>query len=316
MSSWTQFVEDLAWMALNASLMLVLAPLVDGFVRKLAARLQGRIGPPIIQPYRDLRKLLARTITTRPIAGSELLYKLAPVALLSVTLCACSLIPTVAAKPVALSNFILVFYLLALSRFISSLMALNVPNPFAAIASSREHLLALGVEPAAMLSVAMMALATSSPSLGGIATVLPTVIERHAATYILALAAFSMVMVADLALPPFDIAEAEQEIYEGIASEYGGPYLALIKLCASCKRVALMSLLIAAFVPFGMSTGVSPWIAASIALYLAKLFLVATAVTLLYTASARLRIVDVPRYLLIAISISMLSGIMYLLRVA
>jgi len=315
MYGWVRVGEDVGWMVVNACIMLAVAPLVEGFIRKLAARIQGRIGPPLVQPYRDLKKLFARRALTAPTTASDVLYRLGPVAVFATVLCACSLVPTVVSRPLALSSFILVFYLLALTRFVSSITALNVPNPFSAISASREHMLSLGVEPAALFAAAIAMLITGSTSIGSEIELLPPALVVHGAAYILALVAFALAMIADLALPPFDVAEAEQEIYEGPLAEYGGPYLALLKLSIACKRVAMMSLFIAIFIPFGIATSISWWIGPSIAIYLAKLFVIATVATLICVASARLRVWDASRYLLLSVAISILAGIIYILRV-
>ncbi len=306
---------DLAWMCINCAVMLSIAPLIEGYVRKLAARIQGRVGPPLTQPYRDLAKLFARRFTTAPRASSNALYELGPVAVLSATLCACGLIPTVVSRPWELSNFIVVFYLLALSRFLLSAASLNVSNPFAAVSMSREYLLALGAEPSAMLATGVMALCIGSPSLGAMSTLSYAELPRILPPYVTALAAFVMAMALDLALPPFDVAEAEQEICEGVMLEYGGAKLALLKLSLFLKRVASMSLFISVFIPFGISANLSWWTLASALLYVAKLFIIATIVTLVYASSARVRPWSLSRYLLVLTSLSLLSSLIYVLEV-
>lgn len=315
----TWLSDDIVFMIVNVVLVVLLAPLFEGIVRKVVARLQGRYGPPIMQPYRDLVKLFSRTYLTRPWTPSEKLYELAPLITFAITVTVAALVPTLIARPITLADLILVFYLMGLARFILSIAAFNVANPFAVVGTAREHLLALGVEPAALLAAIIVALITSSSSVSGIAATLTTaIITGYHWSYIPALLGFAAALLADLALPPFDVAEAEQEISEGLLAEYGGPLLGLLKLAINCKRLVLLNLLFALFLPFGMVLH-PPYTAVDIVVaavsYVVKVVVVALIMSLLVVGAARLKIHDVVNYLLYSLVFSTVAGIMFILGV-
>ncbi|HIP85622.1 MAG TPA: hypothetical protein EYH17_03130 [Pyrodictium sp.] len=307
-------MEDAITAIINAVLVVLLAPLFEGIIRKVVAVLQGRRGPSVLQPYRDLVKLFNRTILTKPATASDALYNLAPVLVFATIVVVAALVPTFVARPLTLADVLVIFYLMGLVRFVYSIASFNVANPFAVVGSAREHLLTLGVEPAALLAAIIAVLSVSSPSVSWVAA---TILDKLPVCYwwfIPALLGFIAALLADLALPPFDVAEAEQEISEGLLAEYGGPLLGLFKLAINCKRLVLLNLLFALFIPFGMAANYTAvGVVIGFFAYIVKVVVAAVILSLMVVVAARLKIHDVVKYLLYSLAFSIVAGIMYIL---
>ncbi|HIQ56028.1 MAG TPA: hypothetical protein EYH59_05055 [Pyrodictium sp.] len=307
-------IEDVITAIINAVLVVLLAPLFEGIIRKVVARLQGRYGPPILQPYIDLAKLFNRTLLTKPATASDALYNLAPVLVFATIVVVAALVPTFVARPLTLADVLVIFYLMGLVRFVYSIASFNVANPFAVVGSAREHLLTLGVEPAALLAAIIAVLSVSSPSVSWVAASIPSELPVCYWWFIPALLGFIAALLADLALPPFDVAEAEQEISEGLLAEYGGPLLGLFKLAINCKRLVLLNLLFALFLPFGMAANYTAVeVVIGFIVYILKVLVAAVILSLIVVVAARLKIHDVVKYLLYSLAFSITAGIMYIL---
>jgi len=308
-------MSDIVFSVVNAVIVVLLAPLFEGIVRKIVARLQGRYGPPITQPYSDLAKLFNRIVLTRPYSVWDTLYTAAPLIIFASIVTVAALVPTIAAKPLTLSDLLVIFYMMGMARFVYSIASFNVVNPYAVVSSAREHLLTLGVEPAALLAAIIVALTASSPSIAGIAASMQTAIsESHLYIIIPAMLGFITALLADLALPPFDVAEAEQEISEGLMAEYSGPHLALLKLAFNCKRLVLLNILFALFLPFGIAKPPLTLAGLAIALvaYLLKIVGTAIILALIVTVAARLKIHDIINYLTYSLAFSIVAAITYI----
>ncbi len=304
--------ENVAGMIINVVIVVLLAPLIEGVVRKIVARIQGRRGSPVTQPYRDLVKLFSRTYQTRPEATWDKLYDAAPVLALACILASAVLVPTIVARPLTLSDLILVFYLAGMARFLLSIASFNVGSPFAVVGAARENILTFCVEPVALTSAALMCIMASSSSISGVSLAATAILLRWKWAYLPALLAFATAILADMALPPFDVAEAEQEISEALLSEYGGPLLALLKLAVSCKRLVLLNLLFSLFIPYGMTDSlVKLGVLVSIPVYLLKVFAAVIILSLLVACASRLKIHSVANYLLYSFMFLIVACIVY-----
>ncbi len=303
---------DVVGFAVNITVVVLLAPLTEGVVRKVVARIQGRIGPPVLQAYRDIIKLFSRTYQTKPEATWDRLYDLAPVLALSCIISSAALVPTIVAKPLTLGDLILVFYMAGMARFILSIASFNVGNPFAVVGAARENILTFCIEPIALTSAALMCIMSSSSSVAGVSVSIPHLLLKWRWAYIPALLSFATAILADTALPPFDLAEAEQEISEALLSEYGGPLLALLKLTISCRRLLLLNLLFSLFIPYGMAGGFAQArILSSLLIYLAKVFTLTIILSLTIACASRMKIHSVASYLLYSFMFLIVACVTY-----
>jgi len=296
----------------QAALLVLLAPLITGVSRTMKARLQTRRGPGILQPYRDLRKLL-RKGTVVPETASWI-FSATPYVLFATTLLAGLLIPTVmAAAPLSLLGGVLaVVYLLALGRFFLALAGLDTGSSFGGLGSSREMTISAIAEPALMLAVFTVALGAGSTNLSTMAQAAVGQSWRFLApSQMLAFAALFIVLIAETGRIPVDNPATHLEltmIHEAMILEYSGPPLAFIEWSASMKQLILMTLLVNVFFPYGLSVDFSPaGILVSVGLFVAKLLLLACAVVLVETGNAKLRLFRVPELLALAFVLSALA---------
>jgi formate hydrogenlyase subunit 4 len=294
------------------AVLLFLSPLITGFSRTLKARLQTRRGPGILQPYRDLHKLLQKGMVIPDTASW--IFTATPYILFATTLLAGLLIPTISAQaPLSLFGGVLaVVYLLALGRFFLALGGLDTGSSFGGLGSSREMTISAIAEPALMLAVFTVAIGAGSTNLSEVAQAgLGQSWRFLAPSQMLAFAALFIVLIAETGRIPVDNPATHLEltmIHEAMILEYSGPYLALIEWSAAMKQLVLMTLLVNVFFPFGLSAGWwQPSTLLSLLLFSAKLLLLAAVVVLVETSNAKLRIFRVPELLAVAFVLSAMA---------
>jgi formate hydrogenlyase subunit 4 len=293
-------------------LLLAVAPLVSGFIRTLKARLQIRRGPGILQPYRDLHKLFRKGMVLPDTASW--IFTATPYVLFGATAIAGLMIPMISAQaPLGLFGGVLaVVYLLGLGRFFLALAGLDTGGSFGGLGSSREMTIAALAEPAMMLAVFTVAIGANSTSLSEIAQVATSTTWHFLApAQMLAFAALFIVLIAETGRIPVDNPATHLEltmIHEAMILEYSGPYLGLIEWGASIKQLLLMTLLINAFLPFGLQ---SKWslggVAISLAYLLMKLLVLAVSIVLVETTNAKMRFFRVPDLLAMAFTLAALG---------
>jgi formate hydrogenlyase subunit 4 len=296
----------------QTALVLLFSPLITGFSKTLKARLQTRRGPGILQPYRDLHKLLRKGMVIPRTASW--IFSATPYALFATTLLAGLLVPTVSAQaPLSMIGGVLaVVYLLALGRFFLALGGLDAGSPFGGLGSSREMTISAIAEPALMLAVFTVALDAGSTNLSSMAQAAVGQSWRFLApSQMLAFTALFIVLIAETGRIPVDNPATHLEltmIHEAMILEYSGPYLALIEWSAWMKQMILMTLLVNVFFPYGLSADGSPGgVAISVTLFVLKLAILAFAVLLVETGNAKLRLFRVPELLAVAFVLSALA---------
>ena len=144
---------NLAVQGTQMALVLLLAPLLTGFVRKVKARLLRRQGPPLIQPYRDLIRLLRKEVVLAQ--SASWLFRAAPYIIFAATWVAASLVPTFCTGLLFSwsADLIAIIALLGSARFFLALAGLDVGTSFGGIGSSREVMIASLAEPAMLMIV-------------------------------------------------------------------------------------------------------------------------------------------------------------------
>ncbi|MBO0758948.1 MAG: NADH-quinone oxidoreductase subunit H, partial [Bradyrhizobiaceae bacterium] len=151
-------IFNLGLQLLQMFLVVLIAPLVLGVVRKVKARVLRRIGPPLLQPYRDLWKLMHKEAVVAN--SASWLYRVAPYVIFAVTWVAAALVPTYATGLLFSwsADLIALVALLGTARFTLALAGLDVGTSFGGIGSSREMMIASLAEPAMLLIVFTVAL--------------------------------------------------------------------------------------------------------------------------------------------------------------
>jgi formate hydrogenlyase subunit 4 len=231
---------------LNLLVALLLAPLAEGLMRKLKAALQSRIGPPVVQPWLDLLKLLGKE-QLRTAGGW--LDSSGPALVLAYALLLALLVPMGGAPPLGFAGDVIVLlYVSTASAALLVLTGFASGSPYAFVGGSREVMLLLAVEPVMAVALVVATLKAGSLSSGDLvewqALYGPTISTAVAAV------AFFLALQAQAGRLPFDQSEAEQEIMGGPLVEQGGPRLALLRWALWVRQLVLALLLVELFLPW------------------------------------------------------------------
>jgi hydrogenase-4 component C len=292
----------------QALLLLLLAPLLSGMARVLRAKFHSRQGPPIIQDYLDLGKLLARAEIIPAEAG--VVFRVTPYVLLVAMLLVAMAIPALMTRsPVnATGDLIGVIYLFALARFFTALTGVDSGSMYAGIGAGRETTLAVLNEPVMVLSLFVVALLAGSTNLGVIsASIFAGPAPAFAATA-MAMIAFGFAIFLEMGKLPLDLVEAEQELQEGPLTEYSGCSLGLIKWGFYLKQTVTAAMFLGVFVPAGAAATLAPLpLALAAAALVLKLVIVFLAIAFVENTMARIRFLSSSRLTFVAASAAMLA---------
>lgn len=296
-------------------LVLLIAPLLTGYVRQVKARLLRRRGPPLLQPYRDLLKLMRKEVVLAEHASW--VFRVAPYVVFATTLVAAALVPTFAAGLVfsPAADLIAIVALLASARFTLALAGLDVGTSFGGIGSSREMMIASLAEPAMLMIVFTLSLLAGSTQLSSIADFMQGSAVGLRVSLAMALAALIMVTIAENARIPVDNPATHLEltmIHEAMILEYSGRHLAVIEAAASLKLLLYFSLIICIFVPWGLATAGQGLAAFAIGLagYVAKLAVGGFLLAIFETATAKMRVFRVSDFLGAALMLGLLAALL------
>jgi len=296
---------------LQAGIMLAAAPLLRGVIKKMKASLQTRQGPPVLQVYYDLGKLLRKERVRSDTA--TWVYAAGPRVYFATALAAAVLVPVVfAAAPFeGAGGILLLVGTLALGRFALAVAALDTGSPFGGMGSSREMTIAALAEPALMLGLFASALAAGSLGLGEIVRgALARGVSFHPSEW-LAAAALFLVLIAEAGRIPVDNPATHLEltmIHEAMVLEYSGPDLALVEWASSIKELVFVTLLIDLFGPLGIATSITPLaLAMGLLAWLIKVLALAVALTLVESTNAKLRLFRVPELMATSLGLGFLA---------
>jgi formate hydrogenlyase subunit 4 len=308
-------ILDLAVQGAQMLLVLLLAPLLTGLVRKVKARLLRRRGPPVIQPYRDLIRLSRKEVVLAD--NASWLFRAAPYIIFAATWVAASLVPTFGTGLLFswCADLIAITALLGNARFFLALAGLDVGTSFGGIGSSREVMIASLAEPAMIMIVFTLALTVGSTQLSTMAGAL--VFSNVGLRVSLGLALFALILVAiaENARIPVDNPATHLEltmVHEAMVLEYSGRHLALIELSASLKLLLYVSLIACLFLPWGIAPADAgpPALALGVAAYLGKLTCGGVLLALFETSTAKMRVFRVPDFLGVALMLGLLGTLL------
>ena len=304
------FLMQLGQMAL----VLALAPAVTGLVRKMKARLQRRVGPPILQPYRDLRRLFGKDVVLAD--NSSWLFRVAPYVIFAATWVAAALIPTFQTGLLFSwsGDLIAIVALLGLARFFQAAAALDTGTSFGGIGASRELMIASLAELAMIMITFTVALVAGSTQLSTIAEFMLTTGGLRVSLG-LALVALVIVALAENARIPFDNPATHLEltmVHEAMVLEYSGRHLALIELAGSLRLLLYISLVACIFVPVGLVVGNTGLLvhAGAVAAYVLKLIVASLLLATFEMSVAKMRVFRVSDLLGIALMLGLLGTLL------
>ena len=290
------------------------APWVTGVIAKVEARLQGRRGPRVLQPYYDLGKLLRKEALAPQ--GSSWFFLAAPVVAVTAYLTIPLLIPvlTTYGLPLGYMGDILGGgFLLALASFVIAVAALETGSPYAQLGSSRAKTFSAITEPVVLFVVFTVALVTGTDLPYALAaTVRSSAGQVIRPAHLLASAALFMVILHETGRIPVETHTGTNEfgmIEEARSFEHSGPYLALLRWGGELKQLILFTILVDVFViPWGLASSqqLGAVLMAVVAL-LAKATAVGVVVAVIDNSFAKLRLFKITEYVSAAFLLAVLG---------
>jgi formate hydrogenlyase subunit 4 len=298
-------------------LVLLLAPLLLGWVNQCRAWLQNRSGAGVMQPYRKLIKLFHKDAILANNASS--LFRFTPYILFASMWLAASLIPVIATDlPLSPAvDVIALVGIFALARVFISLAAMDIGTSFGTLGARREMLVGFLAEPALLMVFFSAALISQSTSL---VTIVETLAHKQFVIYpslAFSAIAFVMVLLAENARIPVDNPSTHLEltmIHEAMILEYSARHLALIEWASALKLFAYTTIGFALFMPWGIAeAGKLDALPLALAVLLLKLFVAGASLALLETVSAKMRIFRVPEFMGTAFLLAVLGMLIHFL---
>lgn len=308
-------IHDLLFQGVQMLLVLALAPLLTGFVRKVKARLLRRRGPPLIQPYRDLARLLRKDVVLAH--NASWLFRVIPYLIFAATWVAASLVPSFRTGLLFswTADLIALIALLGSARFFLALAGMDAGTGFGGIGASREMMIASLAEPAMMMVVFAIALIAGSTQLSTMAAFMNSPEVGLRVSLGLGLLALIIVALAENARIPVDNPATHLEltmVHEAMVLEYSGRHLALIELASFLNLLLYLSLISCLFAPWGIgaATADPTEIAIGVASYIAKLAAGGFLLAVFETSIAKMRVFRVPQFLGAALMLALLATLL------
>jgi len=310
-----ELAVNLVFQLLQMLLVIGLAPLLTGLVRKAKARLLRRKGPPLFQPYRDLARLARKEAVVAD--SASWLFRVAPYLVFASTWVAAALIPTFATGLLFSwsADLIAIIALLGSARFFLALAGLDVGTSFGGMGASREAMFASIAEPAMIVIVFSLALVAGSTQLSTVAAFMASPAVGLRVTLGMALIALVIVALAENGRIPVDNPATHLEltmVHEAMILEYSGRHLALIELASMLKLLLYVSLIVCVFAPWGLAIA-----DASIGdrllgagVYVVKLGVAGLMLAAFETSIAKMRVFRVPNFLGAALMLGFLGALL------
>ena len=290
----------------------LLAPLLPGLIQHWKARLQGRRGPSPIQPYRELRRLWGKSTVT--VEGASVVYRVAPAVATASLATALLLVPVAASAPslgVGRDAFALLG-LLALARFAVAAASWDVASGFSLMGASRDLTISVSVEATFVLAVAAAALVAGTTDLAGMIAGTAGGSVWSGPALGLAAVAFALVVVAETGRQPVDNPDTHLEltmIHEGPLLEYAGRDLAMLLWGAAVRHWLVLVIAATVFLPHPRAV----W--QQLTLLPVVLVLLCAGLALVETLVVKMRILLVPRLLMVGAAAALLAIVSWLVQV-
>ncbi len=280
-------------------LLLLLPPLLPGVINKTKALVAGRRGPPLLQLYSDIFKLLRKGVVLSD--TTTWVFLAAPLVVLATTFGAGLLLPLgVAAAPLSFTgDFVLFVALFGLGRFFLTLAALDTGSSFEGMGAAREVTFACLTEPALFIVLLALARLSGTLTLGGMLRSPQAELSAAlSAPLVLLAGGLFIVLLAENCRIPVDDPNTHLEltmIHEVMVLDHSGPLLGLILYASALKLFLLSALLLHIVAPFDVGNGAAGWL-----VFGGLLLVVAVIVGVVESVIARLQMLHVPRLLIAA----------------
>lgn len=243
---------------LQVGVVTVGSPFLVGVVRQLRARLEGRAGAGVGQPWRDLRKLLRKeAIDPR---GTSEVFRVAPLVLMATTVVVTAMVPLVSTvSPLGrAADLFVVVALLTLGTVALALAGLDTGTAFGGMGASREMTITALVEPTLLLAVFALSVRVESTNLNAIVeSTLHSPARMISPVSLLAAVALAVAIIAETGRLPVDNPSTHLEltmVHEAMVLEYAGPDLAMVETASAMRLTVFLGLLATLFAPWGIAT--------------------------------------------------------------
>ena len=310
-----RMIHDLVSQGVQMLLVLSLAPLLTGFVRKIKAQLLRRQGPPLLQPYRDLVRLMRKDVVLA--ANASWLFRAFPYIIFAGTWVASSLVPTFVSGLMFSwsADLIAIIALLGCARFFLAWAGMDVGTAFGGIGSSREVMIASLAEPAILITVFAVAMIAGSTQLSTIAEFMGSSAVGLRVSLGMALIALTIVAIAENGRIPVDNPATHLEltmVHEAMVLEYSGRHLALIELSSQLKLLLYVSLIACIFMPWGAAEPRAGGLALAVGAftYTGKLMACGVLLAVFETSIAKMRVFRIPEFLGVALMLALLATLL------
>ena len=321
MFNWIMILETLGYILIFPGFLFcfLVGLFLAGVDRKIVAKMQKRVGPPLLQPFYDFFKLCGKE-TIVPAAASKTTFLMAPLLGLASLIVLQLFIPVFTFTAFStMADVIVILYLLLIPAVATIIGGAASGSPYAGIGLSREMVTVIACELPLVLVLLSIAKTVGNSMGSDMVFSMRKITEFQLingslitkASMIPAAIAFLMIIPGETGSHPFDTAEAETEICEGLLAEYSGAPLAVYKLSHSIKVLTLSSLFVALFLggigsgiaklvtSFGLNAALTGMLSGLIgALLLVLLCVVITIIfiSLIHAITARLKIEQVFKY--------------------
>lgn len=304
-------ISEIPYWLLQLMLIPALSPFFIGVTCRIKAIMQNRRGAPVLQPYRDLRKLFQKDEVISE--DASWLFRAAPYLIFAVTLVIGASIPlvTTALPNSYTGDFLVVVYLVALGTFFLALAGIDSGSAFGGFGSSREMMVAALTEGGLVLSLLTLALISKTTNLAAISENIGSLSLTSFTPIILAFISFSIALLAETCRYPFDNPATHLEltmIHEAMILEYSGKRLALMEWASANKYLIFIALGANLFFPRGIAGSLEfvP-VMLALALFAGKVLLFCLAIAIIESSIAKLRIFRLPDLLFTSFVISVIA---------
>lgn len=295
----TQTTQAILISLAQGLLLLAVAPLLIGVIRKVKARLQGRVGAPLLQGYRDILKFIRKDAVVSDV--TSWVFRLAPYVVFGTSATAAFLLPNVTNLG-AQADMIFVGFMLLLGTAFLVLTGLDAGTTFGGMGSSREAMISALAEPVFITALFALALTGGSTYPGDIITnLLGTPYAWLNPSLILVFLSLFLITLAENARYPFDNPTTHLEltmVHEAMILENSGKNLALMEVGSMTKLTVMLSILASLVIPWGIAT---EWTVSAVLIglvaWIAKVLVFAVLIALVESSIAKMRLLRVPALL-------------------
>ncbi len=298
----------------QAALLMALAPLMSGLVSKFKALMQGRVGASVLQPYRDLIRLVRKDAVTSK--SCSWLFRGVPYVCMASMIVLAMMTPFIYTGVLApFGDLVAVVYIFTMFRFAMVLGGLEGGSTFGGMGSSREMMMSVLIEPALLLSIATLAvLSGAGTDMGDISSAISALgMATVGPALILAGASFMMTLLAENARIPFDNPTTHLEltmVHEAMLLEYSGRGLAFMEYSSMLRLTIFMAMIGSLFFPWGIASELTVGaVAVSVIVAAVKMVLVAFILSAVESALCKSRLFKTPNLLTVSFTLSLLAMI-------